>query len=447
MRYRLQRDDRWPQADPASQFQPDGVFGPSEIIDHRCYRWQNESWRGLSLEDVVLYELHVGTFSHTRDYDGVRRRLSHLRDCGITAIKLMPLATFAGRQNWGYDGVFHMAPFAAYGRPDQLRRLIDEAHGHGIAVLLDVVSNHFGPEGNPMWDMARPFFCERGNTAWGPGPRFERATVMAYFDEMARLFRREYRFDGLRVDAVDAIPIEHRKQHIVQLRDAIEDSGPKDGHSILMLELFDSQHDVLRHRAPGCSVTQLNTEFQRAGHRLLTGEGHNEYSDFVAPDRDFQSCLADGFAFFDRKSDFIGKVVGQPLDALPWPTIVNYLVNHDTCGNRYLGQRLQALIGDRAFRAAHALLILQPGMPYLFMGQEWATKGRYHFFTDFEQGLGRRVARGRKRGFHELGAGGIDGCEQKAPAPQQRQALESSTLDWSELEQSPHREMASPLET
>ncbi|MBW2735823.1 MAG: malto-oligosyltrehalose trehalohydrolase, partial [Deltaproteobacteria bacterium] len=425
-RYRLRRDERWPQADPASHFQPEGVFGASEVINHR-YAWQHTAWQGVHPRDLVLYEVHVGAFSSEGTYAGVEQHLGHLRELGITGIKLMPLATWSGERNWGYDGVFHNAPFAGYGRPEQLQRLIDACHGHGIAVILDVVTNHFGPEGNPMWDMARPFFCKKSNTPWGPGPRFEREEILAYFDAMARHFRQHYRFDGLRLDAVDAIDPRYRHEHIQRLARALEDhgdSGDEDKHPILFLESIEQQHDLLEVKAQGTSVLQLDFDYQRSCHRLVTGEKHAEYSAHIDPAADFESCLREGFCSSASH--------GQAPKEMHWSTLVTYLVNHDSAGNRYLGQRLQALVTAETFRACTALLLLHPAVPYLFMGQEWATERAFHFFTDFEHALGRRVAKGREHGFREVD---FRRCREKPPHPQSSTALEASTLDWREREE------------
>lgn len=438
VRYRLQRDGRWPQPDPASHFQPEGVFGPSEVIDHR-YDWQATGWRGVPAAELVLYELHVATFDRAGQggYDDVRRRLPELAALGVTGLKLMPLATCAGAHNWGYDGVFHLAPFAPYGRPSKLQQLIDEAHQRGICVLVDVVTNHFGPEGNPMWQMSRGFFHRDANTAWGPGPRFDREAVLAYFEQMAWHLARHYRVDGLRVDAVHAIPSAERRPHLERMARGLA-RGAGAGHcGHLLLESVDNETSMLRVECPGVTVSQLNFDFQRATHRLLTGERHMEYGEVDDEGDALVRCLERGFALAGDFSPQRGRVVGEPVERLPWGTLVDYLVNHDTCGNRYLGQRLQELTSPRAFRAATALLLLHPAVPYLFMGQEWATRQRFHFFTDFPEGLGRRVTKGRLQNFHEVD---VDRCAERAPGPQEREALERSKLDWSERERDGHRE-------
>lgn len=432
-RYFLQRDDRRPQPDPASAFQPAGVFGPSEVIDHDAYRWQHESWRGVPADELVLYEVHVGTFSAARSYDGLRERLAELAELGITGIKLMPLATSAGRHNWGYDGVFHLAPFPPYGRPAQLQRLVDAAHGQGIAVLVDVVTNHFGPEGNAMWTLARSFFHRESNTAWGPGPCFDKEPVQRYFEQMAEHFARHYRVDGLRVDAVHAIPHPERRPHLERLRRGLERSAPPNMRLHLMLESVDNEASLLGQPQSGrVTVSQLNFDYQRATHRLLSGERHMEYGE--ADDDGTMLCLilARGLAFAGDFSAQRHRIVGESFDALPWSTLIAYLVNHDTAGNRYLGQRLQELISPQLFRAATALLLLHPATPYLFMGQEWASRRRFHFFTDFPEALGRRVSEGRLRGFHEVDP---QRCSERAPGPQEPGALDASTLDWSEREE------------
>ena len=336
---------------------------------------------------------------------------------------------------------FHLAPLAAYGRPGQLQRLVDEAHGLGLAVLLDVVSNHFGPEGNPMWQMSRGFFHREANTAWGPGPRFDREAVLAYFEQMAWHFAHHYRFDGHRVDAVHAIPAAERRPHLERLARGQAAGAGHRGH--LMLESVENETTLLGERPPDGGgrqspvfVSQLNFDFQRAAHRLLTGERHMEYGEADDHGEALGRCLERGFTYAGDFSSARGMEVGEAVEDAPWAGFINYLVNHDTCGNRYLGQRLQELTTAERFRAATALLLLHPATPYLFMGQEWGTRARFHFFTDFPEGLGRRVERGRLRGFHEVN---VEHSEERAPGPQDRQALERSRLDWLEQDRDEHR--------
>ena len=433
-RYRIRRDERWPQPDPASHFQPDGVFGPSEVIDFD-YPWQSQNYTPPPPEDLVLYELHVGTFSAAGNYAGVAEQLDHLARLGITAIKLMPLATFAGRRNWGYDGVFHFAPFAPYGRPRQLQRLVDACHLRGIAVLLDVVTNHFGPEGNPMWDFARPFFARNSNTAWGPGPDFGKEAVCEYFRAMARHYRRHYRIDGLRVDAVHAIPPASRQQHLEGMAAglaAVDLPGP----SWLMLESIENAHSSLGPKPDGVHWMQLNFDYQHSLHAELTGERHAAYRDAAeAPQREVAAVLSEGFSFFERTSKAHRRKIGEAKAALSWQTLVNFLVNHDTSGNRYLGQRLQQLIDAERFVAATTLLLLHPAIPYLFAGQEWASASPFFFFTDFSESLGRRIGKDRLHGFAELKAGDNP---QHMPLPQDAAAFERSKLPWGELELPEH---------
>jgi maltooligosyltrehalose trehalohydrolase len=427
-RYLLQRDDKPPQPDPAAAFQPDGIWGPSEVIDHR-YDWTDQQWRGIPSEEMVLYEVHVGAFTPEGTYQGLRERLDRLVDLGVNTLKLMPLATFPGQRNWGYDGVFHLAPFHGYGRPDSLRALIDACHAKGLGVLLDLVTNHFGPEGNAMWTLSRSFFARHNSTPWGPGPRFDHSAVLSYFAQVARCYRRDYHFDGLRIDAFDAIPREHRRAHLEQMVEAFSAELAPDARGMILLESVDNELSLLHSAETGVSVTQLCFDFQRSAHRLLTGETHRGYSDYREPAHELVRCAENGFSMLQRLSARRQRMLGEPPRPVPWATVVNYLQNHDTAGNRYRGERLEQLIEQRRWRAALAYLLLQPGIPYLLMGSEWATRRPFLFFTDFSPDLGRRIARSRRRDFDEVD---LRTLAEHPPDPQDPKALALSTLDWQE---------------
>ncbi|MCK5796781.1 MAG: DUF3459 domain-containing protein, partial [Deltaproteobacteria bacterium] len=414
---------------------PEGVFGPSEIIDHGAYRFIHDAWTGVAPEDLILYEVHVGAFSPEGTYDGLRRRLADLADLGITGIKLMPVATSAGDRNWGYDGVFHFAPYPPYGRPAALQRLVDDTHGVGIAILIDVVTNHFGPEGNAMWSLARSFFHRASTTAWGPGPRFERETVNAYFEQMAWHLAHHYHVDGLRVDAVHAIPAADRWPHIESLARGLARGASAGLTTHLILESTENEASHLQATHGNVNVSQLNFDLQRATHRLLTGEAHGAYAEADDTGDALASCLDGAFFLRGQMSEGRGRIVGEATDSLTWPSIINYLVNHDTCGNRYLGQRLQTFVDRDRFNAARAMLLLHPATPYLFMGQEWATEQPFFFFTDFSDALGQRVSRGRLAGFEELDP---SLCPITPPGPQDLQALLTSRLDWNEQKTPSH---------
>jgi malto-oligosyltrehalose trehalohydrolase len=437
-RYLVRRDDDPPLPDPASRFQPDGVLGPSEIVDLSAYPWTDQAWRGHAPGDLVIYELHVGTFSPEGTYEGLRRRLDHLVELGVTAVELMPLAAFSGRHNWGYDGVFHFAPFCGYGRPGELQALVDACHARGLAVILDLVTNHFGPEGNAMWSMAPSFFRPDRPTAWSAGLNWDADPVLRYFDEAVTLWIRDYHLDGLRLDAFHAVPAGHRHRHLRSMIAAIEGVLPTHRRAFVLLESVDNQTSLLRCGTERVHVAQLNFDHQRATHALLTGELQREYADYAESSRELGRCLARGFAFVGRYSGYHQRVRGEAgAPPASWDQVVNFIQNHDTCGNRYLGQRLDELVqSDALLRAATALLLLHPAIPFLFMGQEWGARSRYHFFTDLPQELGEVTQAGRLKLFLETDPAT---CPERAPGCQDPAAFACSRLDWAELDDPRHR--------
>jgi len=444
LRYLLSRDGGPPVPDPASRFQPDGVFGPSEVIDPGALLRGDAGWPGLRPDELVFYELHVGTFSPEGSYRGVVDRLDHLVELGVTALELMPLAAFPGRHNWGYDGVFHFAPFAGYGRPEELAALVEACHQRGVAVILDLVTNHFGPEGNAMWTVAPAFFRPDRPTPWSAGHAWELDPVQRYFDEVALAWIRDYHMDGLRLDAFHAVPRSARATHLGRMVHAIDDDlaqhGP-DRRVFVLLESVDNEVSLLRQSTPRVTVAQLCFDLQRAAHALLTGERHGEYVDFGRPDEELGRCVADGFAFRGRYSRHHGRVLGEAEPLPGWDHVVGFLQNHDTCGNRYLGQRLDSLVSDRErgrelVDAATALLLLHPAIPFLFMGQEWGSEQPFYFFTDLPEELGRATQRGRERGFREMGP---PPWPASAPGCQDPEALGRSRLRWDALDDPPRR--------
>jgi maltooligosyltrehalose trehalohydrolase len=388
----------------------------------------------------VIYELHVGTFTDEGGYRGVADRLDHLAGLGVTAVELMPLAAFPGGRGWGYDGVFHFAPFPGYGRPRELLALVDACHERGIAVILDLVTNHFGPEGNSMWSLAPGFFRPDRPTSWSAGHAWHLDPVMRYFDEAALHWIRAYGMDGLRLDAFHAVPAEVRGEHLGRMVRIVDEhlSAEEPGREVLvLLESIDNQATLLCAGTTRVNVAQLNFDFQRSAHALLTGERHGEYRDFGEPERELGRCLEEGFAFRGRWNSHSGRVIGDGGKPVRWGQLVNYLQNHDTCGNRHLGQRLDVLSAG-GLEAATALLLLHPAIPFLFMGQEWGAKTPFHFFTDFPDALGEATQSGRLRLFRELGPGP---WEVQAPGCQEPDAFARSVLRWEELDRPDHRKV------
>jgi maltooligosyltrehalose trehalohydrolase len=389
--YRYRLDDGRLVPDPASRAQARDVHGASVVIDPASYRWRNTDWRGRPWPEAVIYELHAGVLG---GFHGVERELARLADLGVTAVELMPVAAFPGRRNWGYDGVLPFAPAAAYGTPDDLKALVDAAHGHDLMMFLDVVYNHFGPDGNYLGSYAPQFFRDDIATPWGPAIDFRRPEVRQFFTENALYWLMEFRFDGLRFDAVHAIPEpDWLDEMAAQVRATVE----RGRHVHLVLE-----HDgnAASHLA-GDFDAQWNDDGHHALHVLLTGEHDGYYADYADdPSGRLARVLAEGFAYQGEPSAHRGgKPRGTPSGHLPPSAFVLFLQNHDQIGNRALGERLTVLADPAALEAAIALVLLCPQIPLLFMGEEVASRSPFLFFTDHNAQLAQAVREGRQREF------------------------------------------------
>lgn len=420
-RYGYRIDGRARVPDPASRWQPDGVHGDSALLDPAAYVWRHPGWRGRPWHEAVLYELHVGLCG---GYRGVRAQLPRLAAWGVTAVELMPVAEFPGRRNWGYDGVLPYAPCSAYGHPDELKALVDEAHGLGLTVLLDVVYNHFGPEGNRLHEYASGFFRADRDTPWGQAIDFRAAPVRRYFIDNALMWLRDYRFDGLRLDAVHAI---RSPDFLDQLRREVDAALP-DRQVHLVLENEANQASLL---AAGCTA-QWNDDFHHALHVLLTGESESYYADFAAdPTARLARVLAEGFAFQGER-DQRGRPRGEPSAALPPHAFVAFAQNHDQIGNRAHGERLTTLAPQPAVRAAQALVALSPMVPLFFMGEPWGCRAPFLFFTDYGPPLDAAVREGRRREFARF-AGYADPRRSAAiPDPNAVSTFDASVAEYDE---------------
>jgi len=389
-RYRYRIDGGEPLPDPASRWQPDGLHGDSAVVDPTAHAWQDPAWRGRPWHEAVVYELHVGSCG---GYRGVAEQLPRLAQWGITAIELMPLAQFPGRRNWGYDGALPFAPAAAYGHPDELRALVDRAHALGLMVLLDVVYNHFGPDGNHLGGYAPMFFRDDLPTPWGAAIDFRVPQVQRFFIDNALMWLREYRFDGLRLDAVHAI---RPPAFLGQLREAVYQALPPDRQVHLVLENEDNRASLL---GPGGYTAQWNDDFHNALHVLLTGETDGYYAAYARePERLLARVLGEGFAY-QGQAMHDGRLRGEPSAQLPPTAFVAFLQNHDQVGNRAFGERLRELVDEPRLRAATALLALCPMIPLFFQGEPWGSRAPFLFFTDFEPPLDAQVREGRRREF------------------------------------------------
>ncbi|MBB2166812.1 malto-oligosyltrehalose trehalohydrolase [Gluconacetobacter aggeris] len=376
--------------DPASRAQPRDVSGPSQVVDPRAYDWQENEWRGLPWEQAVIYEIHVGAAGGFR---GVRDRLARLAALGVTAVELMPLSEFPGGRNWGYDGVLPYAPESAYGTPDDLKALVDHAHALGMMIFLDVVYNHFGPEGNFLPAYAAPFFHGGPQTPWGDAIDFRQPAVQAYFTENALYWLMEYRFDGLRLDAVQAIG---ERDWLVELAAHVRARTEPGRHVHLILENENNDSGLLR---SGFDA-QWNDDGHNALHVLLTGEDEGYYANFATdPTGRLARVLGEGFAFQGELFPTLGRPRGMETGGLPPSAFILFLQNHDQVGNRAMGERLTVLAPPQALRAAYGLLLLSPQIPMLFMGEEWGSRRPFLYFTSHPPILGDIVRDGRRREF------------------------------------------------
>ncbi len=434
VRYKFRIDDEIDVPDPASAFQPDDVSGPSEVIDHASYRWRATDWRGRPWQETVAIETHVGTFTPEGTYRAMIGKLDHLVATGITALELMPLADFAGQRNWGYDGVLWYAPDSVYGRPDDLKALIDEAHLRGLMVFLDVVYNHFGPEGNYLGRYAPGFFTE-AQTPWGSAIDYRVPQVRAFAIENALYWLREYRFDGLRLDAVHAIPELGEISMLHDLSVAVGKLAAETRRHIhLVLENDDNSASALdagQDPPRGKYRAQWNDDYHHAWHVWLTGETQGYYRDYTtSPMADVARALASGFVYQGEASAHRGgRLRGEPSGELHPTAFVNFLQNHDQIGNRALGDRLESNVSASAIEAALAITLLAPMVPMLFMGEEWGSKAPFPFFCDFEGDLAEAVRNGRRREF----AGVYAKYGDEIPDPLDPLTFQSAMLDWQSL--------------
>jgi len=402
--------------DPASRMQHDDVHGPSVVIDPTSYRWLHSAWTGRPWHEAVIYELHVGLEG---GFNVVRERLPELAALGVTAIELMPLSDVPGKRNWGYDGVLPFAPDRMLGTPDELKALIDAAHGLNLMVMLDVVYNHFGPDGSYIHAFAKPFFRDDVTTPWGASIDFRRHEVRDYFIQNAMYWIEEFRIDGLRFDAAHAITEE---DFLHAMAGAIRDAT-LGRHVHLVLEHEGNRAALL---APGLYDAQWADDLHHCLHVLLTGEHEGYYQDFQDATHLLARCLSHGFAYEGQIAPHMGQPRGEPSAHLPTTAFVVCLQNHDQIGNRAFGERLTTLSDLAALRAATAFLLLSPFVPMLFMGEEWASTSPFQFFTSHNEELAGLVDAGRRNEFKAFTVFQDEAMRDKIPAPNAQSTFDNS---------------------
>ena len=443
--YRFKIDDKVEVPDPASRFQPQNVHGPSEVVDPTAFQWNDEHWRGRPWEEAVIYELHVGTFSPEGTFRGVEQKLDYLHGLGITAVELMPVADFPGTRNWGYDGVLLFAPDSSYGRPEDLKQLVQAAHAKGLMIFLDVVYNHFGPEGNYLHLYAPQFFTNRHTTPWGDAINFdglESRVVRDFFIHNALYWLEEFHFDGLRLDAVHAIVDESTPDFLTELAQTVRERFGAERFIHLVVENVDNTTRYLsRDQADSARLydAQWNDDIHHCLHVLLTGETDGYYSDY-APDpmRHLCRCLREGFAYQGEYSEYHGENRGEPSTHLPPSAFISFLQNHDQTGNRAFGERIALLADPRALKAVIETLLLAPPPPLIFMGEEFGASSPFLFFCDFHGDLAAAVTNGRRSEFARFARFNSPDVRESIPDPNAENTYLQSKLNWDSLRDKVH---------
>lgn len=451
--YRFLIDEELLVPDPASRYQPEDVNGPSIVVDPSTFQWQDNYWTGRPWNEAVIYELHTGTFTDKGTFSGIKEKLDHLVELGVTAVELMPLAQFPGRWGWGYDGVLPFAPHSRYGSPHDLKDLVQVAHQKGLMVFLDVVYNHFGPEGNYLTSYCKPFFSDKYATPWGQAINYDGPSsqwVRRFIIDNALYWLTEYNLDGLRLDAVNTIFDNSGKHILEELAEAVHLGPGKTRHVHLVLENDRNDPRLLsRDKAgrPYWYTAQWNDDFHHAIHVLCTGEKTGYYADYngAASQRSaierLGRTVALGFDYQGDRSLFrAGAGRGYPCAHLPACSFVTFIQNHDQAGNRAFGERLLALSGEEAAKAAAAILLLSPHPPLLFMGEEWGTRKPFQFFSDLGPELAPLVSEGRRKEFARFADFADPGKRETIPDPCREETFKSSILNWPEICDSTHHQ-------
>ncbi len=438
--YMFVLDNNLKRPDPASCFQPEGVHEPSEVVDHSSFEWSDADWKNLEFNKMIMYELHVGTFTPDGNFDAIISKLEYLHELGINAIDIMPVSQFPGTRNWGYDGVHPYSVQNSYGGPDGLKRLVDAAHKKGMAVIMDVVYNHLGPEGNYLHDFG-PYFTSKYKTPWGMALNFDSAysdEVRNYFIENAICWFEDYHIDALRLDAIHGIFDNSAHPFLMELAERVDEFADKKGRPCYLIsesDLNDSRvirprvNNGFGHRA------QWSDDFHHSVHTLLTGENSGYYKDFGYID-DLAIALKEGYTYSGRYSEFRKRSHGNSSADCPADQFVISIQNHDQVGNRLYGERLSSLVSFEALKLAAATMILSPNIPMLFMGEEYAEEAPFlYFISHTDKDLVEAVRKGRKEEFESFE------WTEEPPDPQSKETFEKSRLNWDAHNQGKHKTM------
>jgi maltooligosyltrehalose trehalohydrolase len=429
--------------DPASRWQPEGVHGASRYVDHSLFQWTDSNWQCPPLGSAVIYEMHVGTFSEEGTFDGAIQHLDYLVDIGITHLEIMPVNSFAGRHGWGYDGVALYSPHEPYGGPEGLKKLVDKCHSKGLTVILDVVYNHLGPEGNYLGNFA-PYFSDKYASPWGEGINLDGPysdEVRSFFIENALMWLRDYHMDGLRLDAVHAFVDMSATHFLEELSDAVRRLEVSSGcrHFLIAESDLNDPRVIRPADIGGYGIdAQWSDDLHHSLHALITGERQDYYSDFGKISQ-VAKALKNSFVYDGTYSPFRKRKHGRTPQGLPGYSFVASLQNHDQVGNRGFGERINHLCDPLLQMAASALIFTSPFIPMIFQGEEWACSSPFYYFTDFgDEELAEMVREGRKKEFASL-----KDREKDIPDPNAENTFNSSRLNWNERDQRPHSEMLS----
>jgi maltooligosyltrehalose trehalohydrolase len=436
-KYRVDGTGPWP--DPCSRYQPQGVHGPSMIVDPAAFKWSDAQWRGVRLPGQVIYELHIGTFTPEGTFDAAAEKLRYLRELGITMIEVMPVAECPGRWNWGYDGVQLFAAYHVYGDHEALKRFVDRAHALGLAVILDVVYNHLGPDGNYLKCFSPHYFSTRHQTEWGEALNLDDELAQGTRDFVlgnVRYWIGEFHLDGLRLDATQSI-FDDSRPHILQeiARSARETAQQR---SVIVISENEPQHaqQLLPPERGGFGLDAMwNDDFHHAAKVALTGTRDGYFSDYTGRAQEFVACVRRGFLYQGQFYPWQKQTRGQPAAGLPPWSLIVFLQNHDQVGNTFLGDRVLANSAPGRYRALMTLTLLGPQTPLLFMGQEFAASARFMFFADHHAELAALVHQGRREFLGQFRAYADQATQQLVPAPHDEATFTGSKLDWSEVEE------------